>query len=306
MFFVYPMLLYSPFKTDIWGGDKIGRMFTAEEYEKASQIWLLSASAEGESTVKNGVFKDKTIGQVFEEAGRLFGGKKYDTESPFPLFIRLIDAKDNLPLQVCDKERVLYIADAEDKANMIFGFSHNMSDDEIQRRLYSNTLFSACNFLPVKTGDIIKIPPSYMSAVGKGILCYEIGFTEAETYTISDYGRTDINGNRQRINPAIALRHTYTGAAGKAVKPEETFLYPFGTVSELNLADKGHVSLVRLAGSMGISEEDSFLSIIVTSGSAMLSYPSGSMRLKTGDSLLIPAAMKTKLSGYANLLCAHI
>ena len=281
-------------------------MFEAEEYKGASQIWLLSGSEEGESVVKNGSYKDKTIGQVFEELGKGFGGAKYDEKKPFPLFIRLIDAKDSLPLEVCTKERLIYIAFAEPDAQMIYGFSHNINNEEIRRRLSSNTLFPACNLVSVKSGDIIKIPAGLLCAVGKGILCYEISFTESNFYTISDYGRADAHGNRSPINTAQALRYIYLGASGGNVKSDDTFLYPFGTVSEANLSNAAHISLIRLAGSAGIYENDSFMSVIVTDGSVMFSYPSGNMHLKTGDSILIPARTNTKFAGYANLLCSHI
>lgn len=303
---MYPMLLSSPYKKDVWGGNKIYTMYNNEEYRSASQLWLLSATDEGESTVKNGSFKDKTVSQVFEELGRTFGGKSYDTQRPFPLFIRLIDAKDNLPLQVCTKERMLIVLAAEDNANMIYGFTHDISDDEIHRRLSSNTLFPACNLLPVNTGDIIKIPAGLLCAVGKGILCCEIGSGDSETYTVSDYGRTDINGNRAELDIKGALEHINLSAAGNIVRPEDTFLYPFGTVSEVGLADGLLASFIRLGGNMGVYEDESFVSLIITEGSVMLSYPSGTMHLKAGDSVLVPAKMRIKLSGYANLICAHL
>ena len=302
---MYPMLLDFPYKQEIWGGDNLCRIFKEEEYKSASEIWLLSALTEGETTVKNGELKGETVSRIAEKFGRSFAGGHFDTQAPFPLFIKVLDAKDNLPLAVCTRDRLIYIAEAEEGANMIFGFTHNLNDYEIHRRISQNALFSACNFLPVKSGDIIKIPTGYVSAVGKGIICYEIGFTDAENYILSDYGRTDLNGQRKIINIDKTLKNTYLGAAGNITKPDDTFLYPFGTVSEAGL-DEVSVSLVRLAGSMGINEEQSFVSLIVLSGSAMLSYPSGSMHLKMGDSLLIPADMRVKITGYADLLCSHI
>ncbi len=302
---MYPLLLHSPFKKDLWGGDRLEKIFS-KEYNGASQVWLLSADEEGESVVKNGELKGKTLSETAELFGRAFFGADYDGEKPFPLFIRLIDAHDSLPLDVCTKDRLIYIADADADARIIYGFAHAMGPDEIRRRLSVNTLIPACNFVPVRKGDIIKIPAGHLYAAGKGILCYEISFTDGERFVISDYGRLDGEGNRSAVRPEEALAHVYCGASGQNVTADDTFLYPFGTVSEVNMNAKAHVSLIRLAGSAGIFESESFMSVIVTDGSVAFSYPSGNMRLKTGDSVLIPAGTKTKFTGYAELLYTHI
>lgn len=304
---MYPILLHSPSKREIWGGKKIYGMFPEEEYENASELWLLSCREDGESTVKNGSLKDSTVGQVFEELGKRFGGKKYDPFKAFPIFIKLVDAKDSLPIGASTKNRLLYIADAEPDAQMVYGFSRDTSESEIRQRISTNTLFSVCNYSAVKKGDIISIPAGLIHAIGKGILCYEILAGDEEFYPISDYGRTDENGNRLPLMISSALHILdYSAAPSNAARLEDTFLYPFGTVSEFPTDKSLFVSLIRLSGSAGLSENESFISAVITEGSATMSYPSGSVHLKTGDSIVIPAGMNVKFTGYADILCSHL
>ena len=61
---MYPMLLDFPYKQEIWGGDHLCRIFKEEEYKSASEIWLLSALTEGETTVKNGELKETMVGMM--------------------------------------------------------------------------------------------------------------------------------------------------------------------------------------------------------------------------------------------------
>ena len=302
---MYPILLRSPFKDDMPSNGKIYGIYKAEELKNASEIWLLSASSEGESTVINGVLKDKTLSEVAEKSGRRFFGKKYDTEKPFPIFIRLVDAKDNLSLTVSNKDRLIIIKEAEVGANMILGFSHDVSPEELRHRVETNTIFSALNMIPVKSGDIIRIPAGYLYAVGKDILCYDICSGDTADYTLSDYGRVYADGRRKRLQIKEALAESVYTAAENITRPEDTFLYPFGTVSEARISGI-KISVVRLSGSMGLSEEESFTSVIISEGSVMMSYPSGSIHLKAGDSIVIPAATKTKFSGYATIICSTL
>ncbi|MBR0466793.1 MAG: hypothetical protein IJJ40_04785 [Clostridia bacterium] len=302
---MYPILLNSPFKENMPSNGKIYDIYKTESLKNASEIWLLSSDSEGESTAQNGELKGKTISEIAEICGKRFFGKKYDQTKAFPLFIRLIDAKDNLPLCVSDKDRLLIVKEAENGANMILGFSHNVSEDELRRRVETNTLFSSLNMIPLSSGDIIRIPAGYLYAVGKGVLCFEISEGDTANYTISDYGRVYENGRRTKLQTEAAIKSAVCTAAQNITRPEDTFLYPFGTVSEARLGNK-KISLVRLSGSMGLSEEDSFTSLIISEGSVMMSYPSGSIHLKCGDSILVPASTKIKMSGYATIICSSL
>lgn len=304
---MYPLLLNSPAKSEVWGGNKIGALLKGEEYENASEAWLCSASEDGESVIKNGDLKGETLGQVFEKFGKKMGGSKYEHSLPFPFLIKIIDAKDSLPLGVSTKERLIYISEAENDAKIIFGFVRDTSDFEMRQRISSNTCFSVLNLASVKKGDIINIPAGTIHAIGKGILCYEILYGDEEFYPVSDYGRTDSLGKSLPLKPEAALKiMNYKKAPQFAARIEDTFLYPFGTVSEFPANEGLSVSLIRLGGSVGISENDSFVSVVTVSGSAAMSYPSGTVNLSAGDSIIIPAGIKTKFTGYADIICTHL
>ena len=79
-------------------------------------------------------------------------------------------------------------------------------------------------------------------------------------------------------------------------------LYPFGTVRELGHTDIFKADLITMDGNLGLYGEKKAVSLVVVSGEIIMSYASGNMRLKAGDSLLIPPNIKTKLSGKAEVI----
>ena len=83
-------------------------------------------------------------------------------------------------------------------------------------------------------------------------------------------------------------------------------LYPFGTVRELAKCEYFTTELINLDGNVGIYDNDSFISLLVLDGEVAISYPGGMMRLKKGDSVFIPAGLKIRLTGAAEIIYTHM
>ena len=89
------------------------------------------------------------------------------------------------------------------------------------------------------------------------------------------------------------------------LEPDIT-IYPFGIVKTLSHCEYFTVEHLTLKGKAGLMEEKSFLSAVLLDGEAVLSYLGGSMRLKKGDSLFVPAKCRITLTGDADIICTHI
>ena len=120
----------------------------------------------------------------------------------FPILIKLIDAKDNLSVQVhpdneyamrvegeYGKTEMWYIVDCNPGAELLYGFKRNITKDEFERRIKDNTLLEVLNNVPVHKGDVFFIKSGTLHAIGKGILIAEIQQNSNITYRIYDYGR---------------------------------------------------------------------------------------------------------------------
>ncbi|MBQ8203043.1 MAG: class I mannose-6-phosphate isomerase [Clostridia bacterium] len=318
---MYPLLLNAPIKDFLWGGTRL-----LDEYgfksdcEKAAEAWVLSCHKNGESIVKNGEEAGKPLSEVLEKWGEKGIGRNAAVFPYFPLLIKLIDAKDRLSIQVhpddeyalrhegeYGKTEMWYVVDCDEDAKLVYGFNRNIRRDEFERRIRDNTLTSVCNVVPVKKGDVFFIEAGTLHAIGKGILIAEIQQNSNTTYRVSDYGRLGADGKPRPLHIEKALDVTNTTPPTREYGDVgELTLYPFGMVRSLAKCHLFTTDLLDLNGTAGLYEKNSFISLLVLDGNADLSYPLGHMKVKKGDSVLIPANMRVILSGTAQVICTHV
>lgn len=318
---MYPLLLKAPLKDYLWGGTRLKDEFGFEtEKEKAAEAWVLSCHKDGNSIVRNGEFSGQTLQEVINLWGKDALGKKSDSFTYFPILIKLIDAKDRLSVQVhpddeyalknegeYGKTEMWYVVDCDEGAQLIYGFSQNISQGEFLERISNNNLSPVLNYVPVKKGDVFFIEAGTLHAIGKGILIAEVQQNSNTTYRVSDYGRLGADGKPRKLHIKQALEVT------KTKKPDipygnvgDVTLYPFGTVRELAKCEYFTTELINLDGNVGIYDNDSFISLLVLDGEVAISYPGGMMRLKKGDSVFIPAGLKIRLTGAAEIIYTHM
>ncbi len=318
---MYPLLLKAPIKDNIWGGTRLIEEYGFEtEGEIAAEAWVLSCHKDGESIVRNGEMAGLTLGEVLLKWGDIAIGKNAAAFPYFPLLIKLIDARDRLSVQVhpddsyalshegeYGKTEMWYVVDCDEGAELIYGFNRDVSREEFERRIRDNRLSEVCNFVPVKRGDVFFIEAGTMHAIGKGILIAEIQQNSNSTYRISDYGRLGANGKPRELHIQQAVDVTKTQRPTKSYGDVgEITLYPFGTVRELASCNLFKSELMQIDGNLGLYDNDSFVSLLLLDGNITLSYAGGTMNLKKGDSVFIPATLKVKLTGKAQIIHSHI
>ncbi len=318
---MYPLLLKAPLKDYLWGGRRLIDEYGFEtDKEKAAEAWMLSCHKDGNSIVRNGELAGLTLQQAVETWGQVSLGKKCADFTYFPILIKLIDAKDRLSVQVhpndeyalanegeYGKTEMWYVVDCDEDAKLIYGFNQDITRGEFLERINNNNLSPVCNYVPVKKGDVFFIEAGTMHAIGKGILIAEVQQNSNTTYRVSDYGRLGADGKPRELHIKQAIEVTKTQ---KPTKPYgavgDVTLYPFGTVRELASCEYFTTELIRLDGNVGIYDNDSFISLLVLDGSATLSYTGGMMRLKKGDSVFVPAGLKVRLTGNAEIMYSHL
>ena len=95
---------FAPYlKTVIWGGDRIApfkRIHSAPQ--GVGESWEISAVPGHVSVVDRGPYEGKTLNELVEMFGaELMGHRNFRTYgNSFPLLIKLIDARDDLSVQV--------------------------------------------------------------------------------------------------------------------------------------------------------------------------------------------------------------
>lgn len=298
---MYPMKLNAPCKDYIWGGNRLREEYgKVSDADKIAESWELSCHKDGRSIIANGEYAGKSLEEYIEKEGKQVLGKNCGRFEYFPVLIKLIDAKDNLSVQVhpnndyalkvegeYGKTEMWYIVDCEEGAELLYGFKHEITKEEFAERIKNNTLLEVTNNVPVHKGDVFFIESGTLHAIGKGILIAEIQQNSNTTYRIYDYGRVGKDGRPRELHIEKACDVTKLIPPTRPTKPQgeprkkdgytETLLASceYFNVSKLDIADKADLN----------ATEDSFHSILILDGNFRI----GDLELKKGDSVFIPA-----------------
>ena len=300
---MYPIKLTPAFKDYLWGGTRLRDDFGKDcDYDKVAESWELSCHKDGASVVANGEHAGKTLAQYIETEGKAVLGTNCGRFEQFPILIKLIDAKDNLSVQVhpnneyaqrvegeYGKTEMWYIVDCDEGAELLYGFKKEVTKEEFASRIKDNTLLEITQSVPVKKGDVFFIEAGTLHAIGKGILIAEIQQNSNTTYRIYDYGRVGADGKPRELHIDKAVEVTDLCPA----KP-----YPVTEAFEENGAVKRLLSKCEYftVYSVDVAEkacfnadETSFHNVLILEGNAELICGDTTLFLKKGDSVFVPA-----------------
>lgn len=313
------------FKDYLWGGTRLRDDFGKDcDFEKIAESWELSCHKDGNSVVAEGEFEGLTLAEYIEKQGKAVLGTNCEKFENFPILIKLIDAKDNLSVQVhpdneyamrvegeYGKTEMWYVVDCDEGATLLYGFKHEITKEEFKERIENNTLLEVTNAVPVHKGDVFFIRSGTLHAIGKGILIAEIQQNSNTTYRIYDYGRVGADGKPRQLHIDKACDVTKLcpaepypvsdpvrkdGWSEKLLASCEYF-----TVHALDITDRAWLE----------ATEKSFVSILVLEGSCVFSARNSKpIELKKGDSLFVPAGLGafelTPTDGSCKAVMTHI
>ncbi|MFT3952526.1 MAG: class I mannose-6-phosphate isomerase [Oscillospiraceae bacterium] len=297
------MLKLKPaFKDYLWGGTRLRDDFKKDcAFEKIAESWELSCHKDGDSVIANGADAGKTLAAYLAENTAALGTScaRFDN---FPILIKLIDAKDNLSVQVhpdndyalrvegeYGKTEMWYIVDCDEGAELLYGFASEVSKEEFARRIADNTLLSVTNSVPVKKGDVFFIAAGTLHAIGKGILIAEIQQNSNTTYRIYDYGRVGADGKTRPLHVEKAL--DVTALCPAQPYPESPVVTHAGYTEQLLAqCDYFHVTKLDVTANAALEVTgESFVSLLFLDGAGTLSGGGQALEFAKGDSFFLPA-----------------
>lgn len=202
--------------TQIWGGTYFKAFNKGVDLDRVSECWELSLRPNMESIIASGDDEGKKITEVItnEDIGSIQKRFPY-----FPVLIKLIDAKENLSVQVhpsddyalkyensFGKSEMWHIVSHEDNACIYVGFNKDYSLDEVKEALHNGTILNLLNKYIVHNGDTFIINPGTIHAIGAGVRLIEIQQNSDLTYRLYDYNRVDNNGHPRELHIEKALK----------------------------------------------------------------------------------------------------
>ena len=285
------------FKDYIWGGKRLEKDYGFKTgLDKTAEGWMLACHKDGMNLVDGGKYDGKPLGEIVDS----LSGKNAKKFPYFPVLIKLIDAYDNLSIQVhpddeyarrveneFGKTEMWYVLDATDGAELVYGFKEKISSDEFRKAIENNTLMDKLNRVKVKKGDLFFIEAGTVHAIGKGALIAEIQQNSNCTYRVYDYGRIGKDGKPRELHIDKAVDVSVCEPPKYEIKPMGDEIQHDGFISQLlTTCDLFTVNRYKIEKSAVLNaDESSFNHLLIIDGEGEIE----GRKAKKGDSFFVPA-----------------
>lgn len=295
-----PLFLKGVFKEKIWGGSKLSSQFNYSiPSNKTGELWAISAHKNGPSTIMNGTFKGVTLDELWTRQPDLFGQPE---EEVFPLLTKIIDAEDDLSVQVhpdndygLEKEGELgktecwYILAADEGSEIVYGH-HAHTTEELEELITQGEWDKLLRRIPVKAGDFFYVPSGTIHAIGSGIMILETQQSSDTTYRVYDYDRVQDDGSQRELHIIDSLAVTTVPHSDPALQFQtaETDCYKQTTLVE-NPFFK--VDEWTIKGAVDFMATSPYALFSVLEGKGTLVIESAEYELKKGNHFILPATV---------------
>ncbi len=297
-----PFLLKGTLQNEFWGGSRLKELMGLKtELEAISCVTQLDIG--DDIFIASGDRTKALLSETLKSNPLRYLGGNFTGENP-PFSVRFIDSSERSPIEVSTSDRLWFILDCEEGAEILAGFTKKLTATMLTTSITKKTLSEICRFIGVKKGESYFIPAGTLYALGRGVSVVEISATGGETHLISDYDRTYPDGTKRNIdiNGAVGIsKNTH------AETPEDdAMLFPFGTVRALGSCKGFTAEILDLdGGNAGLYDKDGFSVLCVTDGRAIISYPSGNLSISTGDCVWLPPDTRIIITGKTQIINIH-
>ncbi len=300
-----PLRLLPAGKGYLWGGDRLKKEYNKKlDISPLAETWECSVHPDGMSRIAEDEYEGLTLKEVIDGHPEYLGTKS----ELMPILIKFIDAANDLSIQVHPdddyalehegdrgKTEFWYVLDAEEGAELIYGFEHPMDRQRLEKAVRDGCLEKMLHHIPVHKGDVFFVYPGTVHAIGKGIVLVEVQESSNLTYRLYDYNRVDKDGNRRPLHIEKAADVLNMEPVGNIRQPQRMVRYYFGCAREL-LCRCRYFEVERIKVTKGFSFsvlDASFQVLLCTEGNGGLETDETNrpVRFDKGACIFLPAGL---------------
>jgi mannose-6-phosphate isomerase len=317
---IYPLQFTPILKERIWGGTKLRTVLNKPiTSDRTGESWEISTVQGDVSVVSNGTLAGKSLNELIDSTPEAILGTEVYKQfgKQFPLLFKYLDAREDLSIQVhpndelakkrhnsFGKTEMWYVMQADENAKVIVGFKEKSNAVAYLENLKNKTLLSILDDIKVEVGDVIFLETGTVHAIGAGLVIAEIQQTSDITYRLYDFDRVDAAGNQRELHVDLALDAINYNKVDTH-KKYNTVLNQSNTVVDCPYFT---TNFLPLDGNISVDKTgDSFTVYMCVGGSFELESEGTKYQYIKGDTVLIPASLKTfVLNGKASILEIYI
>lgn len=305
---VLPLRAY--LRETVWGGRRLAELYNKPlpPHQPIGESFEVSALPERDSVVASGPLEGQPLGQVVSQYSEALVGattvERYGRE--FPLLIKIIDAAQDLSVQVHPDDR--YARDRKlgtfgkmeawyvvhsDGGRVALGLEDGVGRAELVRAIREGTVEEAVRFHSVAPGDVVSLPPGTVHALCRGVMVYEVQQSSDITFRLYDYGRLGLDGKPRELHTEEALEVIDFETGPRQPEPAGHLGQRACVVEDQHYRlDGGHLS-----EEITVEAGETFAALTITQGSVQVKGADGTTcDLGIGDSALIPAGRSVSVA----------
>lgn len=280
-------------KHRLWGGKFLPKIFNVNTNDTIGEAWILSCIGDDNNYVGANI----TLLDLFKADPDMVA-KGY--RGAFPLLIKLIDAQDDLSIQVHPKAKTEFWHILNKEPSKLFmGLNQDCDKTKLEQTLKTGDVTKLLNNISVTNGDSYLINPGTIHAIGKKTFLIEIQQSADVTYRLYDYNRADSNGKKRdlHIDQALACINYKKLDIKNNKKKEHLISCPYFNVYKHQISDYIELN----------ATEKSFNSITILDGSGTIEIEGKKIAFKPYETFFISAGSgKYKITGKATIILATL
>lgn len=199
----------------VWGGRMLethfGRSLPQAEVPYG-ESWEVVDRVEAQSVVAEGPYAGRTLHELWSEQREELFGDGLPSSERFPLLVKILDAREDLSIQVHPpaalaeewggepKTEMWYMAAAEEGARLVVGLRNGTTRENFADAIVAGTVAEQVHEIPVRKGDSLFIPSGRLHAIGAGLLIFEIQQNSDTTYRVFDWNRVGLDGKARELH----------------------------------------------------------------------------------------------------------
>lgn len=273
----------------VWGGHALNKIYgraVPDPDALYGESWEICDRPEADLLVAEGELEGQSLHELWTTRREKIFGEGYSHFDRFPLLCKILDAHDNLSIQIHPQEEAVpvvggeckneiwYIADSTRDSLIYAGLREGKTHADVKRGIEDGTLPGLLNKYHLQHGDSFYIPAGTLHGIGPGNIIYEIQQNSDTTFRLYDWGRP---GRQLHIEESLeCIKRAHGKTEPRFASPGVLSDTPYFRIEETRI-DEGEA--------VPLPDPSRFSIVVVVEG--RLELPTGFCR--EGDFVLVPA-----------------
>ena len=210
-----PIIFAPLYMQRVWGGRELERVYhrqLPDPHLPYGESWEIVDRETEQSVVANGPLAGTTLHELWTTRREELFGAGYDAHPRFPILIKVLDAREDLSIQVHPpvhlaaslggepKTEMWFIADCDPGAKLYVGLRNGVTRTAFEQSIADGSVASLVHSVAPQPGDSIFIPSGRLHAIGAGFLIHEIQQNSDTTYRVFDWNRPGLDGKPRELH----------------------------------------------------------------------------------------------------------